>query len=893
MHRERIAIMRAAQDLVALIIGLALATVLTTEVDAIGTWLDVAMFGAVLTVLVLLSYLCGFYLGNRQSLAFRLARWGVLVLAAAAILLALRGAASSPPSTGILGLTMLLAFPGGLLIKSLPQVLRGGYGAHPAFASVNRDPEDLRRCIFVLVTDRGSDQEVARSGADEFPAILSSLAKVCGIVRLDLALGADEEGETDAGKIASEARRIDELVRGAGVTTLVIADREPSTFLTQTALILRYRGLEVITPEDLVCQETGMVPLPIREGESLAMGMFRGLNRRTLALKRALDIAMALVGLAILSPVMLVVALATRLESPGPVLYRQVRVGQGMRPFNILKFRSMRQDAESDGKARWAQRGDDRVTLVGRLLRRTRLDEVPQLINVLRGEMSLVGPRPERPEFVSMLARHIPGYQLRHLVRPGLTGWAQVNYTYGASIEDARQKLSYDLYYIGDRGVLFDLVIMARTLRVVVLGDSAVRPSGTANPQASGRPAPRRRVGRIADTPPLRVLEVNKFYTPHIGGMERMVQDLTKGLVRRHHRVRVLTCQSAPGPRRVARIDGAVVIYARSFGTFMSMPLSLDFLPLFWRLSHWADVVHWHEPFPLATVAALFGPGKAFRMVTWHSDIIRQRIVGPVCRLLQRAALRRADAVIPTSRRLAESSVVVDAASTRVHALPIGMPLEEITATDPSLEERWLSSARPFPRYALFVGRLVYYKGVDVLMHAAGMCDVPLVLVGHGPLADWIKAEIARLGMEGRVRLLDRTVDDDELRLLYKHADFLVLPSTAVTEAFGMVQVEVMAFGKPVINTSLPTGVPTVSVDGLTGLTVPVGDAPALAAAMAKLWWDAGLRHRFGEAARARAWSEFHSDGMVSGYLSIMAERARQAPTADALAPSLSLPEAP
>jgi hypothetical protein len=278
MHRERVAIMRAAQDLVALIIGLALATVLTTEVDAIGTWLDVAMFGAVLSVLVLLSYLCGFYLGNGQSLAFRLARWGVLVLVAAAILLALRGAASSPPSTGILGLTMLLAFPGGLLIKSLPQVRRGGYGAHPAFAlafaSVNRDPEDLRRCIFVLVTDRsaaqGGAQEVGKGGADEFPAVLSSLAKVCGVVRLDPVLGVGEDGQTDAGKVAAEAQRIDELVRGVGITTLVIADREPSPSLTQTALILRYRGLEVITPEDLVCQETGMVPLPVREGESLA-----------------------------------------------------------------------------------------------------------------------------------------------------------------------------------------------------------------------------------------------------------------------------------------------------------------------------------------------------------------------------------------------------------------------------------------------------------------------------------------------------------------------------------------------------------------------------------------------------------------------------------------------
>ncbi len=184
------------------------------------------------------------------------------------------------------------------------------------------------------------------------------------------------------------------------------------------------------------------------------------------------DIGISLALLVFTLPLMLLVALLVRVDSTGPVLYRQERVGLGGRSFVLLKFRSMRRDAEARGPA-WAQTRDPRVTRVGAFMRRTRIDELPQLINVLRGEMSFIGPRPERPHFVEKLAAAIPHYRERARVKPGLTGWAQVNYPYGASVEDARAKLSYDLFYVKNRSPLLDLLILFATVRVILFQEGA------------------------------------------------------------------------------------------------------------------------------------------------------------------------------------------------------------------------------------------------------------------------------------------------------------------------------------------------------------------------------------------------------------------------------------
>lgn len=175
------------------------------------------------------------------------------------------------------------------------------------------------------------------------------------------------------------------------------------------------------------------------------------------------------IGLVLLAPVLLVASLAIMLESPGGPIYRQQRVGRSGRHFQMLKLRTMQANAETDGEACWAGDPDPRVTRVGSFLRRSRLDEVPQLWNVLRGEMSLIGPRPERPEFVAQLAQRLPLYDTRHLIKPGITGWAQVNYGYAASVADTATKLKYDLYYVQHRCTLLDIIIVLRTVQVMLI----------------------------------------------------------------------------------------------------------------------------------------------------------------------------------------------------------------------------------------------------------------------------------------------------------------------------------------------------------------------------------------------------------------------------------------
>jgi sugar transferase (PEP-CTERM system associated) len=202
-------------------------------------------------------------------------------------------------------------------------------------------------------------------------------------------------------------------------------------------------------------------------GNGFSQGAFREIA------KRLFDIVSSIVLLALAAPIMLIAAACIKVESRGPVFYRQERVGQDGATFSVLKFRSMRVDAEPDGKPQWACAKDDRVTRVGAFIRRFRIDEFPQLLNVLSGRMSLVGPRPERPFFVEQLTREIPFYAVRHSVKPGVTGWAQVRYQYGATVADAQEKLQYDLYYVKNHSLFLDVVVLLETIGVVVSGNGA------------------------------------------------------------------------------------------------------------------------------------------------------------------------------------------------------------------------------------------------------------------------------------------------------------------------------------------------------------------------------------------------------------------------------------
>lgn len=287
----------------------------------------------------------------------------------------------------------------------------------------------------------------------------------------------NEENLIDCDKTVrlSDQEPLFALADRMGASEIVVALKERRSRLPLDELLqCRLRGIQVSQFSTFMERETGKVELESLNPSWLifADGFSATLRLQSL-LKRGFDVVVSLVLLLFTLPVTALAAAAIIACDGGPVFYRQDRVGQHSAHFKLLKFRSMRVDAEKDGIARWAAQADSRVTPVGHLIRRTRIDEIPQIYNVLRGEMSFVGPRPERPAIVENLRREIPYYDSRHVVKPGITGWAQINYSYGASLEDARQKLKYDLYYIKNYSIILDLLILMQTVRVVLLGQGA------------------------------------------------------------------------------------------------------------------------------------------------------------------------------------------------------------------------------------------------------------------------------------------------------------------------------------------------------------------------------------------------------------------------------------
>ena len=275
--------------------------------------------------------------------------------------------------------------------------------------------------------------------------------------------------DESAGRIVpASAHGVLGVARSFGADQIVVAPDERRGMTLESLLQCKVAGFPVKQYLSFVEKEIRRVDIKRMELGWLLYsdGFYFGVIDRVL--KRSLDLAVSSVLLLIFAPFLLAAVLAIKLDDRGPVLYSQERVTRNGRSFRISKLRTMRVDAEAQGAAVWAASKDARITRVGAFLRRTRIDEMPQLFNVLRGDMSLVGPRPERPAFVRMLAEQIPLYHERHVVKAGLTGWAQINYPYGASTNDARSKLSYDLYYVKNFSVLFDLLIILQTFRVVL-----------------------------------------------------------------------------------------------------------------------------------------------------------------------------------------------------------------------------------------------------------------------------------------------------------------------------------------------------------------------------------------------------------------------------------------
>jgi sugar transferase (PEP-CTERM system associated) len=281
--------------------------------------------------------------------------------------------------------------------------------------------------------------------------------------------------QADSVRVFPATQSLLEIVERNGIEEVIVAVREQrgGVLPLRELLECRINGVPVVDLAGFYERVRGEVPIDSLKASWLIYGQGFAQDTARTVIKRLFDLVAAGALLLMALPVMLLTAIAIRLESRGPILYRQERVGQGGRPFLCTKFRSMRVDAEKDGVARWAQAKDPRVTRVGNFIRKMRIDELPQLINVLRGEMSLVGPRPERPSFVAQLKESIRFYDVRHSVKPGLTGWAQVRYSYGASVEDASRKLQFDLYYVKNHSLFLDLLILVETVRVVLFREGA------------------------------------------------------------------------------------------------------------------------------------------------------------------------------------------------------------------------------------------------------------------------------------------------------------------------------------------------------------------------------------------------------------------------------------
>jgi sugar transferase (PEP-CTERM system associated) len=267
---------------------------------------------------------------------------------------------------------------------------------------------------------------------------------------------------------------IEEIVKREGVDRIVVAMGERRGLLPTDRLLKLSLAGEVSIEEGATFFErvTGRVSLKMMRPSWLIF-TGRGRQVRLASITRnCVHRGIALIGIVVSFPLAVLTAILIKLDSRGPVFYRQERVGQNGHPFVLLKFRSMKVDAEESGPV-WASKRDDRTTRVGRMIRKIRVDEIPQFWNILRGEMSFVGPRPERPHFVAQLAREIPYYEQRHLIAPGLTGWAQIKYPYGASTEDARQKLQYDLFYIKNHSLFLDAIILFETIKIIIFGRGA------------------------------------------------------------------------------------------------------------------------------------------------------------------------------------------------------------------------------------------------------------------------------------------------------------------------------------------------------------------------------------------------------------------------------------
>jgi len=368
----------------------------------------------------------------------------------------------------------------------------------------------------------------------------------------------------------------------------------------------------------------------------------------------------------------------------------------------------------------------------------------------------------------------------------------------------------------------------------------------------------------------IKVLQLGKQYHPHLGGIEKTMQQMAEGIQDKVDSY-VLATQDK-GEAYNAIINGVPVHYAKSWGIVASMPISFDLIMYLRKHSSEYDIIHLHMPFPLGDLACLLSGFKGKLILYWHSDVVRQKKMMLLYKPLMNWTLKRADAIAVATQGNINGSPYIKRYEKKCVLIPFGLRKEWEEKSD----RYWISQLDHKgdineKLHLLFIGRLVYYKGCDILINAmAKLKELPidLTIIGSGAMEEELKKRTIQLGLGEKVNFKGR-VSDEEMEREITNCDVFVFPSVANSEAFGLVQLEVMAYGKPVINTSLATGVPWVSLNGVNGLTVPPLNSQALADAIRWMWENPAGRREMGINARARVKSEFNHEKMISQILEL------------------------
>ena len=359
----------------------------------------------------------------------------------------------------------------------------------------------------------------------------------------------------------------------------------------------------------------------------------------------------------------------------------------------------------------------------------------------------------------------------------------------------------------------------------------------------------------------VKVLQVNKLYYPWIGGVEKVVQDLAEHL-RDKTTMSVLVSQPR-GPGICECINKVRVYRAGSIGIYLSMPVSLSFPFLLKRLSRDKDILHFHLPFPLGVIAYLLVRPKSKLVVWWHSDIVRQKSILRFYKPLLFRFLKASDKIIVATAKHIENSSFLKRYRDKCEIVPFGVDMKRFQPNDSMRREAAKIRAEYNAKIVLFAGRLTYYKGVEYLIKAMKYVDAKLLVIGRGYLEKKLRQLVSEHRMEDKIVFLGE-VEDERMPAYYHSCDVFVLPSIAASEAFGIVQLEAMACGKTVVNTNLPSGVPCISVDGQTGITVPPAEANSLANAINTLLTNTKLREKYGRNALMRVEKYFRVEGMAN-----------------------------